>query len=157
SGDAGGASEATQKLVSELAAGFRAAMDDDLNASNALAALFHFVTEANKLSAQGPDAAALVAALDDIDRVLNVLSKESRHGFLSKEELASQSAGDGQAALAALQSRADSASVRDALLARAAARAAKDWGLADGIRDALKAAGVEVEDTPAGVRFTLPG
>jgi cysteinyl-tRNA synthetase len=40
--------------------------------------------------------------------------------------------------------------VRGLLDERAAARAAKDFATADAIRDRLKAAGVEVEDTPDG-------
>jgi cysteinyl-tRNA synthetase len=39
--------------------------------------------------------------------------------------------------------------------ARQAARARKDFAAADAIRDQLKAAGVVVEDTPAGPRWTL--
>ena len=48
----------------------------------------------------------------------------------------------------------------DALVAslveqRQKARAAKDYATADAVRDRLRAAGVEVEDTPAGPRWTL--
>jgi cysteinyl-tRNA synthetase len=42
-----------------------------------------------------------------------------------------------------------------ALEQRAAARARKDWPAADAIRDQLRAAGITVEDTPAGPRWTL--
>ena len=38
---------------------------------------------------------------------------------------------------------------------RTEARAAKDWARADRIRDQVKAAGIEVEDTPAGPVWTL--
>jgi cysteinyl-tRNA synthetase len=47
--------------------------------------------------------------------------------------------------------------VRGLLEARAAARVAKDWARADEIRDQLKAAGVEVEDTPDGPKWNLGG
>ena len=36
---------------------------------------------------------------------------------------------------------------------RQAAREAKNWALADGIRDKLKAAGIILEDTAQGVRW----
>ena len=39
--------------------------------------------------------------------------------------------------------------------ARAAAREAKDWALADELRDRLTAAGVEIRDTPDGQTWHL--
>ena len=42
-----------------------------------------------------------------------------------------------------------------ALEQRAAARARKDWAAADAIREQLRAAGVVVEDTPNGPRWTV--
>jgi cysteinyl-tRNA synthetase len=42
-----------------------------------------------------------------------------------------------------------------ALQQRQSARDRKDYQAADSIRDALTAAGVQVEDTPAGPRWTL--
>ena len=44
-----------------------------------------------------------------------------------------------------------------ALEQRAAARTRKDWAAADAVRDQLKAAGVVVEDTPNGPRWTIEG
>ena len=47
----------------------------------------------------------------------------------------------------------DPAEATDALLeARSAARAAKDWGKADSIRDGIAALGLVIEDTAAGPR-----
>jgi cysteinyl-tRNA synthetase len=42
-----------------------------------------------------------------------------------------------------------------ALEQRAAARARKGWAAADAIRDELRAAGIVVEDTPNGPRWTV--
>jgi cysteinyl-tRNA synthetase len=57
--------------------------------------------------------------------------------------------GDGKAAAAV------GALVAGLLEQRAAARAAKDWARADEIRDQLKAAGIELEDTPDGPKWSL--
>ena len=38
---------------------------------------------------------------------------------------------------------------------RAEARAAKDFATADAIRDRIKAAGIEIEDTPTGPKWSL--
>ncbi len=43
------------------------------------------------------------------------------------------------------------------LESRAAARAAKDWATADTIRDQLKNAGIVVDDTVGGSRWSLGG
>jgi cysteinyl-tRNA synthetase len=45
--------------------------------------------------------------------------------------------------------------VEVALQERAEARARQDWAAADRVRDALTSAGVVVEDTPSGPRWTL--
>jgi cysteinyl-tRNA synthetase len=42
-----------------------------------------------------------------------------------------------------------------ALQQRTAARERKDWAAADAVRDQLKQAGVAVEDTPHGPRWTV--
>ena len=41
------------------------------------------------------------------------------------------------------------------LAERDAARAARDYAAADAIRDRIKAAGIEIEDTPNGPRWTV--
>ena len=45
--------------------------------------------------------------------------------------------------------------VRERLGARAAARSARDWPSSDAIRDELKAAGITIEDTATGARWSL--
>ena len=45
--------------------------------------------------------------------------------------------------------------VRGLLDQRAEARATKDFAAADVIRDRIKAAGIEIEDTPTGPKWSL--
>jgi len=45
--------------------------------------------------------------------------------------------------------------VKGLLAERTAAREAKDWGRADAIRDRIKAAGIEIEDTPSGPKWSI--
>ncbi|MTV25049.1 cysteine--tRNA ligase [Nitriliruptoraceae bacterium ZYF776] len=122
---------------------FRAAMDDDLNAPQAVAALHELVSVGNEVlpraEAGKPDARAEVAALAD-----------------ALVELA-----DGTLGLA-LSATLEEAAARESQLAplidqllvqRAEARAAKDFAAADAIRDQLAAAKVVVEDRPDGPRW----
>ena len=57
---------------------------------------------------------------------------------------------DADAAMTALDSL-----VRERISARASARSARDWATADAIRDQLAEAGVAIEDTAAGARWSL--
>ena len=117
-------------IVEEARAGFREALDDDLNTPRALAALFDYVREVNRriaarsLSTSDAGRAALV--IRDLDRVLAVVEDE-------EAELPADLAG--------------------LLEARTAARAARDWATSDRLRDELLASGVVVEDTPDGQRW----
>ena len=111
---------------------FEAALDDDLNVSAALAAIFDVVRELNRRiadrSLSTADAARAVGVLRDLDRVLAILPDETP---------------DLPAGAAAL------------LEAREAARANRDWAASDRLRDELAALGVAVEDTRDGQRWRL--
>ena len=118
----------------EWAAGTRerfvAAMDDDLNISGAMAAIFDTVHAGNKamvLAPLAPEAAAAVRALwRDLDRVLGFLEP-------AKEEIPSD--------------------VLELAEARSAARAAKEWAESDRLRDRLAELGWAVKDTPEGPKL----
>ena len=99
---------------------FFAALADDFNTPTALAAVFDWVREANR---REPGTGS-----DDLHEMLGVLGLESL--------LEADSGGDDKA---------------QALLeAREAARAARDWGEADRLRDELAAQGWQVRDGAAG-------
>jgi cysteinyl-tRNA synthetase len=138
---------------------FGAALDDDLNISNALAALFAFVADSHRLEPSPGDAGHLLATLERADHVTFVLSEAaSKTGLISKSELeAGEFAKLDSTALEALLAREPSPEVlRELARARHHARKQKDWPTADAIRNHLQRSGVQFEDTAEGVRYKLP-
>jgi len=117
---------------------FAAAMDDDLNVPQALAALHDTVRAGNTaLTAGNLDAAR--QALASVTAMLDVLGLNDTAAPVADEQAG--------AALGVL--------VEAQLTARAEARAGKDWAASDAIRDTLAAAGVVVEDGPDGASWSL--
>jgi cysteinyl-tRNA synthetase len=116
-------------LLTAAREAFRAALDDDLNVSAALAAVFDLVRELNRrVDARGlstADAHAAGAALRDLDQVLGVM----------------QAAPELPAAAAEILSR------------REEARRKRDWTTSDLLREELLELGLVVEDTRDGQRW----
>jgi cysteinyl-tRNA synthetase len=117
-------------LLEEARSRFTTALDDDLNISPALAAVFDLVRELNRRvdarALSTADASSAAAFLRDLDRVLGVLEEEP-------EQLEPE--------LARL------------LEERAAARARRDWATSDRLRDELANRGVLIDDTKDGQRW----
>ena len=126
----------------ELPAAFVEAMDDDLGTPAAVAVLHDTVREGNRLHDAG-DAAGAQEAAGRVLAMLDVLGL-SPHD----PHWASDAGSDG------LHDVVD-ALVRGLLEQRARARADKDFAAADAIRDQIKAAGVEIEDTAQGPRWSV--
>ena len=125
-------------------ADFVAAMNDDIGTPAAVAAIYDVVREGNKLVADG-DSPALRGNAASVRAMLGVLGIDpldphwSTGGSGSDERL----------------SAAVSALVAGLLEQRAQARAARDFAAADAIRDQLKSAGIEIEDTPQGPQWSI--
>ncbi|MEV6970856.1 cysteine--tRNA ligase [Hamadaea sp. NPDC051192] len=128
---------------SVFCAEFAEAMDDDLNTSAAFAAIHDVVREGNTALAAGETKAA-AGALASVRAMLGVLGLDPLDPAWAQ----------GDSASGGLRSTVD-ALVALALQQRAAARERKDWAAADAVRDQLKQAGVQVEDTPHGPRWTI--
>lgn len=111
---------------------FIAAMDDDLNTADAIAALFELTKDINT-NVLGKDASKAVceraaAVFDELCDVLGLLYNRKENTLSSDIE-------------ALIEKRQE-------------ARKNKDWATADKIRDELKAQGIILKDTPQGVTWT---
>ena len=130
-----------------LPAGFTAALDDDLNTPQALAVLHDVLHQGNTGYAEGSDP-ALREALGSIRAMLDVLGLDPLDP--------ARPASPGDATAGQLRGVVD-ALVGLALEQREAARGRKDFATADSLRDRLKQAGIAIEDTPRGPRWTIDG
>ena len=137
-----GASDTAAELAAQAETflrDFDAAMDDDFNTALAISQMFGLAKEINRYHQEVErgaafDAANFKKAADAYHAMAAII------GIFEQEEAA---ADDG---------------LTDALMdliigIRQEARAAKNWAVADKIRDGLKEAGVVLEDTPTGVRW----
>ena len=118
------------KLLSGARAGYREALDDDLNLARGVGVLMEVVREANAALDAGAvgerGRCELQAALTEADADLDVLAEEP-------EQL--------------------DAEVERQIEVREDARARRDFATADSIRERLRGRGVLLEDTPSGVRW----
>ena len=124
---------ACERLLQE----FGGALANDLNTSEALAALFKFVREVNQAIDReqlvAGDRQRVIDALARVDEVLGVLDaeewREAEGDALSDEE------------------------IEGLLVERREARESRDFARADEIRDHLMDQGIVLEDTPTGTRW----
>ena len=125
---------------------FQAAMDNDLNTSLAVTALY------DALKVKASDATKL-ALIGDFDRVLSLslLEKAEKKREELSRQAAAPAAGAGFSIIS--ESGEEDPAVNEQIEARRAAKKAKDFALADQIRDELKANGIELTDIPNGVRW----
>ncbi len=115
--------------ISALEEGFRAAMDDDLNTSNAMTALYDI------LKAEASPAAK-AAAIENIDKVLSLglIEAAKKSAELSEDDIPEE--------------------VKALAEERAQARKAKDFAKADELRDRIAALGYTVKETRQGTVIT---
>jgi len=110
---------------------FGQAMDDDFNTPVALSVLFDLARELNiaKSESDTQKTAALAATIKLLGGLLGILQQDAD---------------------AFLQGDSEDTGVQEQIDARIAAKKAKNWALADQIRDQLKSQGVILEDAPDG-------
>jgi cysteinyl-tRNA synthetase len=127
----------------EVPPAFAAAMNDDLNVPAAVAVAHEAVTAGNQALTKA-DNDAVAGVMADVRAML---------GVLGVDPLAEPWVGDGGGG--AREHAALDTVIGDLLRMRDEARAVKDFGTADAIRESLTSAGIVVEDTPRGPRWQL--
>ncbi|SFX10013.1 cysteine--tRNA ligase [Olsenella sp. kh2p3] len=138
--------------VSEAREEFTRQMDDDFNTAGGLAAIFSLVTSANTYLADAGTAVGGEAAKDAAEALAELAGVLGITLAAEEDELPAELVGLAEK-YAGYQGDS-AAEAADALIAaRQAARKAKDWGTADGIRDAITGLGLVLEDTAAGSRL----
>ena len=129
----------------ELVAGFRAALEDDLDTAGAVAALFEVVKNGN-LALDADESAMANRAAYRV--MMDVLGLTEPLGDLAD-------VADQLRALAA-EVEASGPTVEDLIARRQAAREAKDFAVSDQIRDSLFELGIVLEDAADGTRWHRP-
>jgi cysteinyl-tRNA synthetase len=144
----GAYSEHTTKFLTR----FIAAMDDDLNTPNAIAALFDYVSAlyASGIE-QSTDKSSLAAVYRTLTRHLWVLGVEIAQPVLYPELIADYA----EPPAAQSTGRGGDSAIDRLLEMRREARTNKDFAKGDAIRNLLTEAGVVIEDTKDGARWTL--
>jgi cysteinyl-tRNA synthetase len=118
------------KVINQALAGFEDALDDDLNISVALAEVFNFVRDINRLKAENnlsvEERDRAIRTADKFDIVLNVLHWKTKDIDAEIEELIEK---------------------------RTEAKKNRDFALADKIRADLLGRGIILEDTSSGTKW----
>jgi len=135
--------ETCDNFFAALREKFSAALDNDLNSSLAVTAIY------DVLKAKTNDATKLYA-LKDFDRVLSLELTE--RAAKKREELKKQAVTAGQFTIIS-ESGEENAEVEAKIQARQDAKKAKNFAEADRIRDELKAEGIEITDIPHGAKW----
>jgi cysteinyl-tRNA synthetase len=133
SGSAGGGG--LSEKAAEARRGFEAAMDDDFNTAGALSQLFELVRAINQARDQDASSDALQAGQTTLRELAGILGLQ-----LEAKGLENREAGRLLDLLV---------EIRDEL------RRARQWELADRIRDRLAEQGISLEDGPGGTRWVV--
>jgi cysteinyl-tRNA synthetase len=140
-----------EQICAEAWSGFESKMDDDFNSRDAIAVIYDFTRETNRLRSEGrlsrKGADSIVAVFDRFNGLFDVLVSESRLKMVNEGTLAVEEA-DIDRMLS--QDHIPDGDVDMLVKARQDARKRKDFAIADKIRSALAEKGVDLQDTQEG-------
>jgi cysteinyl-tRNA synthetase len=122
--------EALVQRIAGVRAGYKEALDDDLNLSQGIGLVFELIREANAALDEGRVGerghSELLALMDEVDAHVDVIGADEPGLADEVERLIAE---------------------------REAARAARDFARADRLRDELRERGIALEDSKEGVRW----
>jgi cysteinyl-tRNA synthetase len=150
-----GSSHEMKELAHSTAQKMRAALEDDMNTAQALAAIFDMVREANAAADNGKllrdDISALQNALRQFEEIFAVLKDDDAE---KARQVLDWARAEGKLDEAAADRSQMSDAEVDALIEqRQQARRARDFAKADAVRQQLADAGIILEDTKDGLRW----
>lgn len=149
-----GNNESVHAMASKATVEMWAAMEDDLNTAQALAAMFDLVRDANTVADRNElrqeDKAPLLEALQRFDEIFPVLNDDAAEKMAHAAAWAR--AHGIETAVAAAEPISDE-EVERIIAERNAAKKTRDFAKADAIRAQLAEAGIVVEDTKDGIRW----
>jgi cysteinyl-tRNA synthetase (EC 6.1.1.16) len=127
-----GVTPIANEVKSDYVERFEAAMNDDFNSAKAISVLFECANEINKLKADNPELAAKTTS------DLLVMAEPLGLLYQNPDEFLQSTTGSDEAI--------SNDDIKAKISLRLEAKADRNWGLADQIRDELKEQGVIVED-----------
>ncbi len=139
--------------IAKREAAFDAALDDNLNVSRALAALFGFVSDCNARELSDADTRVALDFLQGADDVFDVLDHSARSGIITSEQIGAQETPAVEELAPLLSGELGEAELLRLLALRAAARRDRDFATADRVRDGIRDAGFDLDDVPQGIRW----
>ena len=128
------------EMLADYESRFQAAMNDDFNTPEALAVLFELARALNRAREdEAADIPSLASSLHLLAGRLGLLQEDADSYLRGHQDEAGQGAAD--------------ADIESLVRQREQARADKQWGRADEVRDQLTALGIELEDSVDGTRW----